>query len=479
MAVYSTADRAAPHVRAADHAVAIGPPPPAESYLRIDRLRRGRRWTAVRTRCTRATGSSPSAPTFAEAVERAGLVFVGPPAAAIRAMGDKTEARRRMQRRPACRSCPARSEPVTELGAALGARDGARLPGAGEGGGGRRRQGHARGARAGRAGAARWRPRPRRRARPSATRASTSRSSSSGRATWRSRCWPTGSAPCTWASASARSSAGTRSWWRRRRRRRSTPELREWMGAAAVAAAQAVGYLRRGHLRVPAGAGPVVLLPRDEHPDPGRAPGHRAGLRRGPGAGAAPHRRGRAHAGARSLAGSRAAGRSSAGSPARIRRTASCRPPAGSSTCACLAGPGVRWDGGVETRRRGHAVLRLAARQADRVGAATGREAIDRMARALDELVIDGVATNQGFHRRLHGRCRSSARATSTSSSSTVAPICWQPSLTRASRPCALADRGRAGGGRGPRAAAPGGLRRTECPPRRTGSSQARLEGLR
>ncbi|HSE27285.1 MAG TPA: acetyl-CoA carboxylase biotin carboxylase subunit [Gemmatimonadales bacterium] len=96
VAVYSTADRASPHVRAADHAVPIGPAPAAESYLRMDRL----------VDAARATGAQAIHPgygflaeraAFAELVEAAGLTFVGPPAAAIRAMGDKTEARRRMR----------------------------------------------------------------------------------------------------------------------------------------------------------------------------------------------------------------------------------------------------------------------------------------------------------------------------------------------------------------------------------------------
>ena len=95
VAVYSDADRTSPHVRAADLAVHLGPSPPGESYLKIDAL----------VAAARATGAgavhpgygflSERAP-FAEAVEKAGLIFVGPPAKAIRAMGDKTEARQRM-----------------------------------------------------------------------------------------------------------------------------------------------------------------------------------------------------------------------------------------------------------------------------------------------------------------------------------------------------------------------------------------------
>ena len=125
-------------------------------------------------------------------------------------------------------------------------------------------------------------------------------------------------------------------------------ELREWMGAAAVSAAEAVGYRGAGTCEFLLAADRLVLLPRDEHPHPGRASGDRAGLRRGPGAGAAPHRRRRADAGRTPAGCTRAAGPSSAASPARTRPTASCRAPAGSSTSACPAGPGVRWDGGVD-----------------------------------------------------------------------------------------------------------------------------------
>ena len=96
VAVYSEADRLSPHVRAANLAVPIGPPPAAQSYLDIAKLVDA----AQRTGCQAVHPGygflSERAP-FADAVAAAGLVFVGPPASAIRAMGDKTEARRRMQ----------------------------------------------------------------------------------------------------------------------------------------------------------------------------------------------------------------------------------------------------------------------------------------------------------------------------------------------------------------------------------------------
>jgi acetyl-CoA carboxylase biotin carboxylase subunit len=96
VAVYSSADRNAPHVRAADFAIDIGPAAPRESYLAIDRL-------VAAAHKSEADAVHPGygflaeRAAFAEAVEGAGLTFIGPPADAIRAMGDKTEARRRMQ----------------------------------------------------------------------------------------------------------------------------------------------------------------------------------------------------------------------------------------------------------------------------------------------------------------------------------------------------------------------------------------------
>ena len=93
--MFSDADRLSPHVRAADHAIPIGPPLPSESYLRIDKL-----LAAARASGSEAVhpgyGFLAERPAFAQAVSEAGLIFVGPSADAIRAMGDKTEARRRM-----------------------------------------------------------------------------------------------------------------------------------------------------------------------------------------------------------------------------------------------------------------------------------------------------------------------------------------------------------------------------------------------
>jgi geranyl-CoA carboxylase alpha subunit len=96
VAVVSAADRHALHARLADEAVEIGAAPPRESYLNIERI----------IAAARATGAQAVHPgygflsenaEFAEACAAAGLVFIGPPPAAIRLMGNKAEAKRRMR----------------------------------------------------------------------------------------------------------------------------------------------------------------------------------------------------------------------------------------------------------------------------------------------------------------------------------------------------------------------------------------------
>jgi acetyl-CoA/propionyl-CoA carboxylase biotin carboxyl carrier protein len=97
VAVYSDADAGARHVRLADHAVRIGPPPAVDSYLRISAM----------IDAARATGADAVHPgygflsenaSFARACADAGLIFIGPPADAIETMGSKIGARGLMER---------------------------------------------------------------------------------------------------------------------------------------------------------------------------------------------------------------------------------------------------------------------------------------------------------------------------------------------------------------------------------------------
>src|SRR6476620_4102502 len=95
VAVYSDADKNAPHVTAADEAMRIGPAPVAESYLSIDRILEAAHKSGADA-VHPGYGFLSENAAFAASCEKAGLVFIGPPPAAIAAMGNKAAAKRRM-----------------------------------------------------------------------------------------------------------------------------------------------------------------------------------------------------------------------------------------------------------------------------------------------------------------------------------------------------------------------------------------------
>ena len=97
VAVYSDADRGARHVAMADEAVHIGPSPARESYLLADRIIDAARRTGAEA-IHPGYGFLSENAGFAEACAKAGLVFIGPPPAAIRAMGSKSEAKKIMEK---------------------------------------------------------------------------------------------------------------------------------------------------------------------------------------------------------------------------------------------------------------------------------------------------------------------------------------------------------------------------------------------
>jgi 3-methylcrotonyl-CoA carboxylase alpha subunit len=96
VAVYSDADRDARHVRLADQAVRLGPAPARESYLEVARILEAARLSDAQA-IHPGYGFLSENAAFAQACVAAGRIFVGPPAAAISAMGSKILAKTRMQ----------------------------------------------------------------------------------------------------------------------------------------------------------------------------------------------------------------------------------------------------------------------------------------------------------------------------------------------------------------------------------------------
>ena len=95
VAVYSTADRDALHVRLADHSVCIGPPPAGESYLSIPALVAAAETTGCEA-VHPGYGFLAENPAFVRACEDSHVVFVGPPADVMERMGDKVLAKREL-----------------------------------------------------------------------------------------------------------------------------------------------------------------------------------------------------------------------------------------------------------------------------------------------------------------------------------------------------------------------------------------------
>ena len=396
VAVYSAADRAAAHVRAADRAVEIGAAAPSDSYLRVDRLVQAALDTGADA-VHPGYGFLAERAAFAEAVKEAGLVFVGPPAAAIRAMGDKTEARRRM-RDAGVAVVPGAHEPIHDLGEARRMAEELGFPvlvKASAGGGGRgmrvvREPDHL-------------------------GPALETAASEAGKAFGDPSVYleklierPRHVEIQILADRERTVHLGERECSIQRRHQKLveespspavSAELREWMGAAAVAAAEAVGYLGAGTCE-------FLLAPdlsfyflemntriQVEHPVTELVYGVdlvREQLR------------------------------IAAGEPMRVPSrwleprgwAMECRITSEDPANGFLpstgrieqlrvpGGPGVRWDAGVEagdevTLFYDSLLAKLIVWAPDR------SQAIDRMARALDELVVEGVGTNQGFHRRL------------------------------------------------------------------------------
>ncbi|MAE83005.1 MAG: acetyl-CoA carboxylase biotin carboxylase subunit [Flammeovirgaceae bacterium] len=116
VAVYSEADKTAAHVRYADEAVLIGPPPSAESYLVMDKILEACKITGADA-IHPGYGFLSENATFAKKVEDAGLIFIGPSADAIKVMGDKLASKQAVKNFDVP-LVPGMDEPISDVPAA-------------------------------------------------------------------------------------------------------------------------------------------------------------------------------------------------------------------------------------------------------------------------------------------------------------------------------------------------------------------------
>ncbi len=274
VAVYSDADRDALHVGAADEAVGIGPPPAATSYLAVENLLEACRKTGADA-VHPGYGFLSERAAFAEALEAAGIAFIGPSPKAIAAMGDKI-ASKRLAQAAGVPTVPGHPDAVATRAEAVAAAAAVGFPvmiKASAGGGGKgMRIAHGPGE-----VVEGW------------SRARSEAQSAFGDDRVFIERFIENPRHVEIQVLGDRHGnlihLGERECSIQRRNQKIVEEspspavdeaLRAGMGAAAVALAEAVGYDFGRHRRVHPRPRPALLFPRDEHPTPGRASGHRA-----------------------------------------------------------------------------------------------------------------------------------------------------------------------------------------------------------